>query len=207
MFPELARDDVFRLETQRLWLRWPRESDVPALTALAGDWDVAQMTATMPHPYGDEDATRFIVRRARRQFPRRRLALRSDAQDLSAQVRRTDRRRGGRGGRPARLLARPPLLGRRPDERSGRGRDGRVLPGDRRRPARALWRCREMQLRAPFWKKPVSSRRSGSSPGRDAIPTARSRGSFCAAATGRRRAQACGPLSPPIEPCPRLQGA
>ncbi len=56
MFPELARDDVFRLETRRLWLRWPRESDAPALTALAGDWDVAQMTATMPHPYGDEDA-------------------------------------------------------------------------------------------------------------------------------------------------------
>lgn len=61
MFPELARDDVFRLETRRLWLRWPRESDAPALTALAGDWDVAQMTATMPHPYGDEDAARFIL--------------------------------------------------------------------------------------------------------------------------------------------------
>ena len=24
MFPDLARDDVFRLETARLWLRWPR---------------------------------------------------------------------------------------------------------------------------------------------------------------------------------------
>ena len=24
MFPEIIRDDVFRLETRRLWLRWPR---------------------------------------------------------------------------------------------------------------------------------------------------------------------------------------
>jgi hypothetical protein len=31
VFPELARDDVFRLETPRLWLRWPRQSDRPAL--------------------------------------------------------------------------------------------------------------------------------------------------------------------------------
>ncbi|WP_374547771.1 GNAT family N-acetyltransferase [Rhodoblastus sp.] len=61
MFPELARDDVFRLETRRLWLRWPRETDAPAIAALAGDWDVARMTALIPHPYELEDAERFIL--------------------------------------------------------------------------------------------------------------------------------------------------
>jgi RimJ/RimL family protein N-acetyltransferase len=61
MFPELARDDVFRLETRRMWLRWPRDSDAPALAALAGDWDVARMTANVPHPYGVEDSERFIL--------------------------------------------------------------------------------------------------------------------------------------------------
>jgi RimJ/RimL family protein N-acetyltransferase len=30
MFPDLFRDDVFRLETRRLWLRWPRLSDAKA---------------------------------------------------------------------------------------------------------------------------------------------------------------------------------
>ena len=27
MFPEITRDDIFRLETERLWLRWPRAAD------------------------------------------------------------------------------------------------------------------------------------------------------------------------------------
>ena len=62
MFPEIARDDVFRLETQRLWLRWPEAADAPALSELAGDGDVARMTATLPHPYRLDDAVRFIAR-------------------------------------------------------------------------------------------------------------------------------------------------
>lgn len=61
MFPELARDDVFRLETRRLWLRWPRESDAPALTALADGWDVSRMTANVPHPHDIGEAGRFIL--------------------------------------------------------------------------------------------------------------------------------------------------
>ncbi len=61
MFPEIARDDVFRLETRRLWLRWPRESDAPAVSALAGDWGVARWTALIPHPYTIEDAERCIL--------------------------------------------------------------------------------------------------------------------------------------------------
>jgi RimJ/RimL family protein N-acetyltransferase len=61
MFPDLAHDDVFRLETRRLWLRWPRQSDAPALSVLASEWDVARATAMIPHPYGSEDADRFIL--------------------------------------------------------------------------------------------------------------------------------------------------
>jgi hypothetical protein len=30
MFPDLLRDDVFRLETRRLWLRWPRAAEETA---------------------------------------------------------------------------------------------------------------------------------------------------------------------------------
>lgn len=36
MFPELTRDDVFRLETRRLWLRWTRMADASAILRLAG---------------------------------------------------------------------------------------------------------------------------------------------------------------------------
>lgn len=33
MFPEISREDVFRLETRRLWLRWPEASDIRAAVA------------------------------------------------------------------------------------------------------------------------------------------------------------------------------
>ena len=36
MFPDLTRDDVFRLETRRLWLRWPRLADVQAIVRQRG---------------------------------------------------------------------------------------------------------------------------------------------------------------------------
>ena len=51
LFGDLSRDDVFRLETSRLWLRWPRLSDAGALQRLAGEKRVAEMTARIPHPY------------------------------------------------------------------------------------------------------------------------------------------------------------
>jgi RimJ/RimL family protein N-acetyltransferase len=51
LFGDLARDDVFRLETSRLWLRWPRLSDAGALLRLAGEKRVAEMTSRIPHPY------------------------------------------------------------------------------------------------------------------------------------------------------------
>jgi RimJ/RimL family protein N-acetyltransferase len=61
MFPEIVRDDIFRLETERLWLRWPRIADTPAFCLLAGDPEVAGKTARIPHPYEPRDAETFIL--------------------------------------------------------------------------------------------------------------------------------------------------
>jgi RimJ/RimL family protein N-acetyltransferase len=65
MFPELVRDDVFRLETPRLWLRWPRQQDAAAMLRLAGERSVAEMTGTIPHPYppGEAEAKIFQMRK------------------------------------------------------------------------------------------------------------------------------------------------
>lgn len=60
MFPDLLRDDVFRLETPRLWLRWPRAADAAALVRLGGDPQVASMTASVPQPYRPEDAAKLV---------------------------------------------------------------------------------------------------------------------------------------------------
>jgi RimJ/RimL family protein N-acetyltransferase len=65
MFPDLTRDDVFRLETRRLWLRWPRLADLQAIVRLAGEKAVADMTARIPHAYHPHDAERFILQARR----------------------------------------------------------------------------------------------------------------------------------------------
>lgn len=66
LFPDLTRDDVFRLETPRLWLRWQRHSDGPALAAFAGQKPVAEMTGTWPHPLpaGEPERRIFEARKA-----------------------------------------------------------------------------------------------------------------------------------------------
>jgi RimJ/RimL family protein N-acetyltransferase len=61
MFPDLTSDDIFRIETRRLWLRWPRATDAAAIKAFAGLVDVAQMTAEIPHPYPAGEAERFVL--------------------------------------------------------------------------------------------------------------------------------------------------
>jgi RimJ/RimL family protein N-acetyltransferase len=61
-FPDLTCDDIFRLETKRLWLRWPRATDAAAIAAFAGRSEVAQMTADIPHPYPPREADRFILK-------------------------------------------------------------------------------------------------------------------------------------------------
>jgi RimJ/RimL family protein N-acetyltransferase len=60
MFPDLARDDVFRIETPRLWLRWPRICDAGAIHKFCSQWEVARYTARIPHPYPVGSAERFI---------------------------------------------------------------------------------------------------------------------------------------------------
>ncbi|MCO4055803.1 MAG: GNAT family N-acetyltransferase [Bosea sp.] len=66
LFPDLTRDDVFRLETRRLWLRWPRHGDIAALRAFAGLREVAEMTGSWPHPLPEGEAERriFAARKA-----------------------------------------------------------------------------------------------------------------------------------------------
>ena len=62
MFPDLLRDDVFRLETPRLWLRWPRAADAALIASLAGEREVAEMTANIPHPYPPGAAAEFVLK-------------------------------------------------------------------------------------------------------------------------------------------------
>ena len=62
MFPDLTRDDVFRLETRRLWLRWPRQNDAQAIVRLAGEKAVAEMTARIPHPLRLREVEDFVLR-------------------------------------------------------------------------------------------------------------------------------------------------
>lgn len=62
MFPDLTCDDIFRLETKRLWLRWPRAGDAPAVKSFASLAETARMTASIPHPYPPGEAERFIFR-------------------------------------------------------------------------------------------------------------------------------------------------
>ena len=60
MFPDLTRDDVFRIETRRLWLRWPRLQDAQAVARLAHDKDIAEMTGVVPYPYPKGEAEQFV---------------------------------------------------------------------------------------------------------------------------------------------------
>jgi RimJ/RimL family protein N-acetyltransferase len=48
------------IETDRLLLRAPRLADAARIALLAGDYDVASMTGTLPHPYSEEMATDWI---------------------------------------------------------------------------------------------------------------------------------------------------
>ena len=59
MFPEITHDDVFRLETERLWLRWPRLADAAAFVVLLNDPEATRHT-TLPRPYQSSDAENFI---------------------------------------------------------------------------------------------------------------------------------------------------
>lgn len=63
MFPLVTRDDVFRIETPRLWLRWPGTDprDGAAVRSFASHPEVALKTASIPHPYPAGEEQRFIA--------------------------------------------------------------------------------------------------------------------------------------------------
>ena len=61
LFPEITRDDVFILGSQRLWLRWPRASDAQAFTQFAGNKAVSDMTASWPYPLPDDEVAKRIA--------------------------------------------------------------------------------------------------------------------------------------------------
>ncbi len=61
MFPDIFSDDVLRIETPRLWLRWPRATDAKAIAELATDPDLARLTARVPHPFQPGAAAEFIL--------------------------------------------------------------------------------------------------------------------------------------------------
>ena len=42
-------------------LRTPSEADIPAIVAIAGDWEVASRLARMPNPYSEENARVFLA--------------------------------------------------------------------------------------------------------------------------------------------------
>ncbi len=57
--PDLSSAPV--LETDRLILREPRLDDAAQVAALANNRKIAEMTALIPHPYGLEDAARWLT--------------------------------------------------------------------------------------------------------------------------------------------------
>jgi RimJ/RimL family protein N-acetyltransferase len=48
------------IRTQRLLLRPPQLGDAASISLLAGDYDVASMTGTIPHPYSERQAAEWI---------------------------------------------------------------------------------------------------------------------------------------------------
>jgi RimJ/RimL family protein N-acetyltransferase len=68
--------DAFELLTERLRLRMPRIEDATAIEAIASDRRVAEMTASIPHPYPEGSAAEFIERvRAMADRDRQNLAI------------------------------------------------------------------------------------------------------------------------------------
>ena len=48
------------IRTERLLLRAPALADAASISLLAGDYEVASMTGTIPHPYSEEMAVDWI---------------------------------------------------------------------------------------------------------------------------------------------------
>jgi RimJ/RimL family protein N-acetyltransferase len=52
------------IETERLMVRRPQPADMPGMIPLISDFDVAKMTASIPHPYAPEMADAWLARSA-----------------------------------------------------------------------------------------------------------------------------------------------
>ena len=53
------------IQTDRLVLRPPEPGDAPCIHRLIGEWEVARMTANVPHPYEDGMAEDWIAKSVR----------------------------------------------------------------------------------------------------------------------------------------------
>lgn len=63
--PELFRDEVFRIETRRLWLRWPMSGDAERLEEIATLEAAARGAGAAPHPLlAGKVADRIVAARA-----------------------------------------------------------------------------------------------------------------------------------------------
>lgn len=51
---------IFAIKTKRLLLRPPELADARRISLLAGDYDVASMTGTIPYPYSEQQAVEWI---------------------------------------------------------------------------------------------------------------------------------------------------
>ncbi len=58
------------IKTRRLVLRELVDSDAPELASLAGDWDVARMTARIPYPYSEALAREWMETLGAEEFVR-----------------------------------------------------------------------------------------------------------------------------------------
>jgi RimJ/RimL family protein N-acetyltransferase len=62
MFPEITREDVFRLETRRLWLRWPTAADATAASADLTKGKLPEAAAGDPYRLKDAASVEHMCR-------------------------------------------------------------------------------------------------------------------------------------------------
>ncbi len=74
------------IETSRLRLRPPAESDLPAMPAVFNDPDIYAYTRNIPHPYGDAEARAALERYARLAHEGRGLVLFPEERATGAMV-------------------------------------------------------------------------------------------------------------------------
>ena len=60
MFRDITRDDVYRIETQRLWLRWPKVTDAAEIAEHLAEKRITDMTGRIKHPYARSDAEAYV---------------------------------------------------------------------------------------------------------------------------------------------------